>query len=456
MSVSAQHPEYTDNLPKWKLVRDIVESKDIKSYVRDVDITDPARNNKYKEAAMLVNFTDRTRNGLVGAVFRRDPTIDLPSSIEYMEEDATGSGQTLAKLSKEITGEVLQAGRFGILVDYPASENGLTAAEVDDMNLAARMYKYPAESIINWQTQNVNGNNVLTMVVLKEIIQKVGEDGFTWEAQEQFRVLSLIEGVYTQSLFDEGQDLVNAYEPRNFDGSTWDHIPFVFIGSSDNDTKVDSAPLYDLAVLNVGHLNNSADFEESAHVMGQPTMVIATELSPEEFNSFNPNGFVFGSRHGHILGPNGSAMLLQAAPNQLVDQGMMRKEEQAVMLGARLITKAGINETAEAARIKHSGENSVLSNIADNVEDGIDRALVFVLEFMGSVNEFMDITFELNDQFFDSSLEPQSIMSTIQLLNNNIISKQDVRALLRKHNQIDPLRTDEDIDNDIGTENPLV
>lgn len=456
MSVSATHPEYDASIKNWILVRDVVDNNNVnKKYIKDIDANDPERNTRYKDDAVFVNFTNRTRNGLVGAVYRRHPEIELPPSIEYLEKDATGGGQGLSKLSKEITGEVLQSGRCGLLVDYPASQEGLTAAQVAEMNLAARMYKYSAESIINWNTEQVGGSIQLTLVVLKEHVSKIADDGFSWTECVQYRVLRMIDGVYTQFLYDEAEELINVYEPRDFNGARFTYIPFVFFGAQDNDSTVDSAPLLDLAKLNLGHLRNSADYEESVHIVGQPTIFLSTSMSAEEFKAANPNGVTIGARRGHNLGESGSASLLQANPNQLSDEAMKRKEQQAVMIGARLISQAGGNETAEAVRIKHSGENSVLSHIADNIEDGVKKAIMYVQKFMSAEVNEEEIVFNLNDQFFDSTLDPQMIMQQMQLLNYGIIAKEDIRAALRKNNVIDPRRTDEDIENDITNINPL-
>lgn len=454
MSVSATHPEYDETVGKWILVRDVVSSK-VKRYIKDVEIGNKLRNERYKDDARFTNFTSRTKAGLVGAAFRKDPIIDLPVNLEYLVVDSTGSKTPLVKLAQEITGEVIQFGRYGLLVDYPASEDGLTASEVSDLNLKARINRYKPESIINWHVDIINGIPKLVLVVLKEELSILDDDGFTWRESVQYRALKMVEGKYVQLLFDEHEELVHAYEPRDFNGDAWTDIPFVFIGSEDNDTDVDVAPMYDLAELNLGHLRNSADYEESIHITGQPTLVLSTDLSAEEFKAANPDGVLIGARRGHNLGASGNAFFLEASPNQLADTAMQRKEQQAVMIGARLITAAGSNETAEAARIKHSGEMSVLSGITGNVESGLIQAIRWVSVFM-EPQESEDIFVKLNRDFFDKTLDPQMMMAQIQLVNSGIKAVTDVRTLLRKTGDIDETRSDDDIDSDLDQLNPLV
>ena len=454
MSVTSKHPDYTRYVDRWLLVRDVVNSN-VEQYILDIDPTDKKRCDRYKQDAILTNFTSRTKNGLVGAVFRKDIEIDLPSAIKYLEQDATGSGMSLEKVAQESIGEVLQAGRYGLLVDFPASEEGLTAAEVSNMNLKARISRYDAESIINWRTEIVDGIHCLSLVVLEEYTNKVGEDGFSWQAETQYRVLRLINKVYVQQLYSRESNLLHEYIPRDFEGNSWEHIPFVFNGAEDNDDRIDAAPLYDLAQLNIGHLKNSADYEESVHVTGQPTLMMSTDMSVEQFNAANPNGVQIGSRRGHNLGPGGSANLLQASPNQLADEAMKRKEEQAVMLGARLVMQASANETAEAARIKHSGENSVLSTIVSNTNDAILRCTKWAFRFMANSTTEEDIVFQISKEFFDKTIDPQMLLAQLQLYNSAIITESDLRNSLRQSGLIEAGRTNEDIEQDLGNINPF-
>lgn len=451
MSVDSIHPQYEKFENRWKIVKDVVNS-DVEQYIPAVDPSDIKRNERYRSDAQLTNFTARTKVGLVGAIFKKEITVLLPDVIAYIEDDATGSNITLNKLAQEVTGDVLETGRYGLLVDYPASEEGLTPDEREALNLKARIYKYPASSIINWQTQIVDGVPILSLVVLKECLQELGTDGFEWVEKKQYRVLRLVDGAYIQTLFDDKLEQIAEYYPRKFDSTYFDELPFVFVGSQDNDSDVDSSPLYDLAMLNIGHLKNSADFEESVHICGQPTLIIQTDLSLDEFKTANPGGVIIGARAGHNLGQNGKAVFLQAAPNQLADEAMKRKEAQALMVGARLVMSNSRNETAEAARIRESGETSMLSTIAHNVEDALNKSCEYVLFFMGDIKFLGDIDITVNDQFFDTTLDPQMLIAQLQLANNGVISKADIRSFLRKYGAIDETRTDEEIDADLQQE----
>ena len=175
--------------------------------------------------------------------------------------------------------------------------------------------------------------------------------------------------------------------------------------------------------------------------------------SLEEFKSVYPQGIRFGSRAGYYLGVNGGADLIQANPNQLADTAMKRKEEQAVAIGARLIAPPGGRETAEAAKIRFSSQNSALYIITKNVELGILNCLYWVMDFMSSDNS--TVMFKLNDQFYDESVDPNVIAQQLMLLDRGIIAPNDVRYYVRKTGAIADSRTDEDIEQEVEVLSPL-
>jgi len=462
MTVTAEHPQYSKFLPRWVITKAVVDG-DVRRFLRDVDPRGPhptgpdsKRNAQYKEDAILTNFTARTKQGLVGAAFRREPEADLPSELEYMKVDATGNNLTLNQLAQAIVGDVLETGRGGLLVDFPITDLVQpTKDEIEEIGAKARIYQYDASCISNWHAIMIGSKTVMDLIVLRESKASIADDGFTWVEEIQFRVLRLehfegFEGpVYTQQLFDEmTKPITNLMVPLR-DGEPWPVIPFVFVGAENNDEVVDNAPLYDLSRLNIGHLKNSADYEESIHITGQPTLFFTTDHDTASLAAALPDGIRIGSRTGHNLGQNGSWGLLQPEPNQLADVAMQRKEQQAVMTGARLITPATTNTTAEEARMRHSSEVSVLTTVVKNVSKALGKALGFVGEFMAV--DTTALVYNINTQFFDVKADPNEIMAELQLLASGVIAQSDMRKYARENGLVDPTRTDEEIDAEISS-----
>ncbi len=448
MSVTNKQLSYEQSLSKWRLVEHCVDGEQAvkkagKTYLPMPNATDQSNENlirydQYKTRAQFVNFTGRTKKGMIGGVYRKDPIVELPSELEYLIEDASRNGVSLDNLSKLTTGEVLETGRAGLLSDFPQVEEGLTLSETKGNK--AYIINYKADQIINWHN---DAGGTLDLVVLHEI-EEVSTNEFSFEAENRYRVLQLIDGVYMQSYYDDGGDLLWTAEPKMSDGLTFDEIPFAWVGAEDNDKAIDSAPLYDIAVVNIGHYRNSADYEESCFFVGQPTPVVSGLT--QSWVDDNGGNYMIGSRAAWLLPEGGSGTLMQAAPNQMPQQAMKDKELQMVAIGARVVQDNSGNETATTARINHTGENSALGTIADNVSAAYTNVLMWCAEFMFANPD--DILFQLNTEFFDMSLDAQTITAQIMLVDRGIMGKTDLRDNLRKGGVVATDRTDEKLDGD--------
>ena len=454
MPASDQHPEYRKFAPRWAVVEDCVAGSDAvkakgKAYLPmpnegDNSEENKRRYNQYVQRAVFVNFTSSTLEGVLGMVFRREPEIDLSATLEYLRDNATGSGVSLSQLLRSSISQTIQKGRMGFLVDYPAADSGLSQRDVAGMGLSANVVKYEAQTIINWQTKSINGTVVLAMIVLSEDFKVYADDGFSWQVKPYHRVLRLDDdGCYRQYVYNDLDAIIDIVEPRKADGSKWEFIPFAFCGSTNNDSIIDKSPLYDIANLDISHYRNSADFEESSHVVGQPTPVFAG-LTEHWVSEVMKGGVHIGSRGGVMLPVGGHATLMQVNENSMPMTGMDKKEMQLVKIGARLIEdRSQGNETVDAARMRYAGQTSKLAVVVGNVEAAINQCLVWAQLFMGGEGESV---IKLNREYYDRRLDAQTIMAEIALFDRGLIAKTDLRTSLRSGGHIAPERTNEEID----------
>lgn len=458
MPVDSHHPDYDYASPKWSLVRKCVKGPyEVKLAKAELlPIPDPTNNTEnsqrykdYVKRAQFLGVTRRTKKAMVGMAFRNAPELELPSGLDYLEQNATGEGRSLEQLAKDVVGDLLEVGRIGLLVDYPEAEEGLTAAQVSMMNLQANINVYPTESIINWKTTVVGGESILSLIVLEEEYS-VAEDEYDHDTETQYRVLKFDEGRYTVEIWRE-DELISITQPRQGNGQYLDAIPFVIAGSDNNNPDIDDAALYDIAEINVGHYRNSADDEESVHMHTQAMLHIDTGTAdPTQWVELNGKEFRVGSEVGIVTSGGGSVNLPQAKETSAALTRMEHKEQQMVAIGARLIEPNGQAETAEAARIKHAGDNSVLTNVVQNASEAIRMAIEWCGWFMNVTGE---VVFNINEDFYDKETSPQLIMAKIQLLDRGIIAKSDIRRGLRQSGQLE--RTDDEIDEEVGEVDPL-
>ena len=451
MSVDFQHSEYDMYLPEWQLVQDCCDGqhavKRAKSKylhpMEGVTIRDK-RYIAYLSRAVFVNYTGKTREGLTGAIFRNSPEIKTPPETEYLITNSDGAGESLVSLAKDVTGEVIAKGRHCLLVDYPQVSTNLTLEQFNELAPKATINRYTCENFLNWRVEVINGQQVMTLAVLCETYD-AEDDEFGYREEKQYRVLRLDNGVYTQQLYREGNPVEAPYAPRMADGSTFGFIPLFIIGSENNDTTVDTPPLGDIANVNIAHYRNSADLEENCFVHGQLTLGVSSSMSYTQFQEANPEGILVGSMAGHFLGESGGFSSIQASENQLADRLMERKEEQMRKLGARMIATRG-TKTATQALIEEAGETSIMTTIAQNVSEGIEKCIEWCGLFMGTTQEAM---FELSTKFFDEVQDPQVLMAAMQLNEAGIFAKSDMQNLARAQGVVPETRTNEEIDREL-------
>lgn len=470
MPVSNKDDIYKENSPMWKVARDTVAgSAAIKAgkeiYLPRQDGADRSKESDddysiYLQRASYINFTGHTKDGFSGMIARKAPVIELDPGLAYLEDNSDGTGRSIFELAMHNINELLEVGRNGFLVDFPRTEHAETSDELAQSktkeqtnNLEAVFKEYPTESIIKVRERVVDGKKVPIMIVLTESVEKIDpDDEFQSMMVTHYRVLLLENGIYSQKLYDENEQLIeDDIIPRKHDGSTWDFIPFAFSGAINNNADPDKSPLYDIAEISIGHYVNSADFEESCHMMSQPTPVLKG-ITIAWQKEVLKGSIKFGSKNPIILPVGGDALLLQANANQMSTEGMNLKEHQMVMIGAAIITDRGGVVTAEAEKLRFAGRTSKLGLIVSNTEKTMQK----LLEWAGlNMNTNGENIFELNKEFYEATINPQLLVASMQAMDRGIMAKSDVRNHMRKSSIIAADRTDEEIDAEAEKINPL-
>ena len=193
MPANSTHPDYDANLATWLRARDVIAGEDAVKlggikYLPRLDSQSENEYLGYKSRACFFNATSRTRDGFLGLLFRRDPEVKLPDrhagvggALRVFTDDVDLMGTSLFTFCKGVTGEVLSVGRSGTLIDWQS-----------DGESRAYVVRYAAEDILNWQTARINGRNVVTMVSLREFVERPDDaDPFAVKITETVRVLKL-------------------------------------------------------------------------------------------------------------------------------------------------------------------------------------------------------------------------------------------------------------------------
>lgn len=444
--------EYADLLPRWDLIRDCLSgSATIKANgplylpkpnAEDTSTANTTRYNAYKERAVFYNVCQRTLNGLTGQVMSKDPVIEVPADLEPLVEDLDGSGVSLKQQAQAALEDVLAHSRAGLFVDYPQIEApGATKAQLAAGSIRPTVTYWQPWDIINWRVRLVGGQYKLSLVVLTEMYV-TDDDGFEEEMDDLWKVLLLDEaGQYRIQEWirpnlrreDESAswELKNEWVPLNAKGQPFDHIPFVFLGAKNNSEHPDLPLMYDLASLNIAHYRNSADYEDSCYLTGQPTLVFSG-ITEAWHRDVLKGKVQMGSRASTSLPEGGNAQLLQAAPNSMPFEAMEHKEKQMVALGAKLVENRKVERTLGEANLDKIGENSILGTVTQNVSAGYEKALEYAEEFISTNPDPDAIVFELNTDFEIHTMAPDEQQAIMALWQGQAIVEEEMRDKLRK------------------------
>ena len=447
--VRTQHREYRQNIEKWRKIRKVLNA-DCKDLLRNVGENEPdkkygeQRQKEYADGAILYNFTKRTLSGMVGAVMRKPPEVILPDAAKYLIKNTDGAEIGLIQHAQSTLKEIDSMGRGLLLVDAPTTE-AATMAEKNAGLLSSRIIFYAAESIIDWHKEKKGSTSVITQIRLSEQYEyQSGANEFEWLFGEIVRVLEIVDGKYQQRIFrfdNTGSqvDDVEIIEPR-FNGSPLGYIPAVFVGANSNTESVDTSPLETLVDVNIGHYQNSADYEDAVHVLGQGSLFMypGERMTTAQLMEANPNGIRLGCRTAYNLGYGGRAELVQLSERPALLTAMETKENQAVMIGAQLITPTQ-QITAESARLQRGADTSIMATIAQNVSMAYEQCIRWVCLFAGvklsedieGDSKEKEICFELNTEFFLQQMTAQDRAAWIADINAGLLPARAYYAAAR-------------------------
>lgn len=379
----------------------------------------------YWARGRFFNATGRTHESLDGMIWSKEPEVDLPSSLQYMETNSNGTGFSLREVTQEVTDEVIAIGRYGILVDMPARNSRPTMAEQESGELAPRFVQYKAERIPYYRLNSES--NALEEVRLVEFVSEQTSE-FEWENKTRVRRLIIKDGVYHNMTYNTDGDLLTDIVPMA-NGQPLNFIPFQFFGSDNNSPHYSKVPLYDLANINLGHFVLDCDNRDNLHFHGQGMTNVYTDMTAEEFQSANPNGLDVGAKGRNLLDQNDRIEILQLEATGAIATEMERDEKRMIAIGAQLVQDTNTNVTLGAKEMEFGASTSTLKRISMNISSGMKNCLTWAGMFL---NESGDIEYKLNTDFVTDDLSPAMIKEHFAIVQGGVLPVETLYETSRK------------------------
>jgi hypothetical protein len=219
------------------------------------------------------------------------------------------------------------------------------------------------------------------------------------------------------------------YVPTDSSGKPFDVIPFTFFGPDDNGASPNLPPMADIASMNLAHYRNSADYEDSCNLVGQPTLFLFGVTSDWVKNVMK-GSIRFGARSVVPLEMGASAELIQAKENTLAKEAMEHKERLMVALGAQLVEQKAVQQTATEAGHNNKAKMSTLASSAKNIGEAFTMALKWAASFIGA--DFKDLIYELNTDFDIARMTPQEQAQAIASWQAEAIDFEEMRFAFKR------------------------
>ena len=437
MPVNTPRQEYTDMHPIWEQLRNTFTGRAavIKAgtkYTPALPGATAEQNDAYLTRGNFFNAVARTTHGLVGAIFQKTPEKEIQKNFKYWLDDITLTNVTFDMFALDALHDVMLIGRYGILTEMATESTG-----------RPYMVGYRAENVINWRTDRIEGDELLTMVVLKETIEtQKDDDEFIDEDIIQYRVLRLdIDGDnrrYVQQLWrqedGEGDFLPYGNEVVSLRrGMPLTFIPFVFLGPWHSTARVEKPPLQDLSDVNLGHWRNSCDHEQGLHLVALPTPWVSgmrTSSTDDEADTLKIGPSVVWQ-----LDATGKAGMLEFTGAGLTSivTAMEEKKQQMATLGARVLEMQPAHaETATAITIRHAGEYASLRTMAQAGEQGLTMALQIAVWWYSTEKNPSDVPVSvlLNKDFVSVKAKPDEVKTALLAMQSGDISFETFWHLL--------------------------
>lgn len=335
--------------------------------------------NRLAVATLFPAFS-RTVEVLSGKPFSRPVTWDekvVPSRIREMFTDVDLQGTNLHSFLADICEEAMAYGLCGILVEHPPADKQLSLAEERQRGLRPYFVKVSANSLLDYDSERVNGQETFTMLRFVEVVSERDPDNeFVVKEIEQVRVLNPgrwrvyrekrneTSGALEWQLHDEGTTSLKK-------------ITFVPVYGDKRGFMNARPPLAELAWLNVEHWQSRSDQQTILHVARVPVL-FGKKLGDGPISVGAASAIMSDEDEADLRYVEHSGKAIEAGRTDILDL-----EEKMRQIGAELLViKPGHRTVVQTLTDKEAG-TSALQRMVCDLTDAARQALQYLAEWTG-------------------------------------------------------------------------
>ena len=439
---------YEDQMPDWTLVNDcFAGTRAIRDKGNEYLPQNPSEfQDDYNTRLSQANFwnaSKRTRDGLVGMVFRKNPVLAQPSEDEDERgemadvvppeilkhlENVDLQGCHFDVFTKEVFRDALSDGHSFILVDMPPAlpVDDPTVTRRDEIGRRPYWVRINKEQVINWRAEtNLNGVTELTQVTIREDV--VVPAGDFLDAMET-RYLVLRPGSWERFKVEE-KDKETAVTRLDGGDTSLDVIPLAPVYTNRVAFMVSSPPLLDLCFENLRHYRLQSDLDTIMHVCNVPILTALGRKDTEEKLVVGPFTAVDLPVDGDLKYAEHSGAAIPAAQQELSNS----KANMATLGLLLLSQRPQVAQTATESVIDDKAESSELAGMARGLEDGIETALMYHAMYLGQKSGG---SVTVNKDFAKLGLEPQKITAISTAVEKRQLSLETMWEIMQRADEL--------------------
>jgi hypothetical protein len=432
----------------------------------------------YKSEAELPGIVSTFAKFIVGGLLRKQPHLKLPEKApeeaqQWILDAFTSDGQPLAAFLDGALWEEVQTSRTWIYVDYPVvpANHGMTNAELIE-RFAPFPIVWPAESIINWRTEVVNGKSQLTRVIVKGHSESFTKNEFHPEYIETVWVHELLDGKYQIRVFQAEVDTqakatggsVSASNGKNISMKLKDTITGILM----NNKPLDFIPAWPLngcidpiepsiTPLVDKEINLYNKMSRRNHLIygaATYTPVISTDMVEEEFDKIVDSGLGTWIK----LNRGDTADVLKTPTEALKDMEatIASAIDEMARLGVRMLTPE-VGQSGIALDIRNASQTAQLGTMNTKVSNTLADIIAFMLNWRyGTDFKSSDVEFNLSADFNPAPLGDAWLRLVTEWYKEGLIPRSTWLAILKQNDIVPPDYDDETAQEEINADEFIV
>lgn len=345
--------------------------------------------NEYKARlarTILFNGYKRTVKTLSGKPFSKDVilTDEADEQLKELVDDIDLNGSTLTQFTKQCFEEGMVSGLTHILIDFPVApqdDDGvpitLTLQEERELQFRPYFVEIKPYNLFGWRFVRQGGRWILTQIRFFE--SYLDEDGPFGETEaQQIKVLERNAWWIYRKAEETGEWVEHARGVN-----TLGEIPLVTYHANPVGFMEATPPLMDLAYLNLGHWQSSADQANVLHVARVPI------LFGKGWQADQGQKFVV-SIGRMITQPSHEADLQYVEhTGKAIESGekeLQRLEENMATMGLEMLVRKQGHPTATGRLTDAITEDASLFSMIGTMEDTLYQAFVFAAKWLNLAN----------------------------------------------------------------------